>query len=363
MPDQFLKIYVNRNLMGELSYVSLLFPFWGPILKQATPYQTATFEKYNFDKSYYRLVDDIKEADFVLVPHNYWYLKDKDPELLEKCIDEAHSHNKLLLIDALGDPYDNINVKNAYVMRTSQYRFKLKENEIMIPAYAEDLLETYLGGKLQVRKKEALPTVGFTGWAELPFADHIKLLIKELPLRFFALFSKRYNATKKGLFFRKRALNILKKSALIKTNFIIRKFFSGHAGTIQGDPRKIHQEFINNIISSDYILCVKGDGNYSIRFYETLSLGRIPLFVDTETVLPLEDVIDYKDFCVFVDYRDLSRIDKILEEFHKNLNDERFELMQKKARDAFENYLRIDKFTKYLIDRLSNIAENFYKHG
>ncbi len=124
---------------------------------------------------------------------------------------------------------------------------------------------------------------------------------------------------------------------------------------------KLRREFIDNMANSDYILCTKGDGNFSIRFYDALSLGRIPLFIDTETVLPLENVINYKDFCVFVDYRDLAHVDKILAEFHKSISDEQFALMQKKARDAFENYLRIDKFTKYLIDRLKNIAKIFYK--
>ncbi len=143
MPDKDLKIYVNRGLMGELSYTPLLFPFWGSVLKQATPYQSATFEKYNFDKSYYKLVDNIEETDFVLVPHNYWNFKEKHPDLLAKCIQEAQRHNKLLFIDAQGDSSDHINFKNAYVLRTSQYRFRLKENKIMVPAFTEDLLETY----------------------------------------------------------------------------------------------------------------------------------------------------------------------------------------------------------------------------
>lgn len=29
---------------------------------------------------------------------------------------------------------------------------------------------------------------------------------------------------------------------------------------------------------SDYVLCTRGNGNYSIRFYEALCRGRIPVF-------------------------------------------------------------------------------------
>ncbi len=357
-----LKLYVNREFTARLSYIPLLFPFWGPILKDATPYLKAALERHNFDKSYYELTGDIDEADFVLTPHNYWYFKEKPHSVfLEKCVEEAQNHNKPLLIDAQGDPCEHINIKNAYVLRTSQYRFRVKENEIMTPAYAEDLLEAYGGGRLEIRKKEDMPTVGFAGWAKAPFLFRMKSLIKEIPLRLISVFDRRRGAMKKGIFFREKAILALKKSKLVKTNFIIRDFFSGHTGTIKGDAKTSRQQFVDNILNSDYVLCVKGDGNFSVRFYETLSLGRIPLFIDTETILPLEDVINYKDFCVFVDFRDLPKIDKILAEFHKNISEEQFVIMQKKARDVFENYLRIDKFTKYLAERLKKVAQDFYK--
>lgn len=362
MPEnKILKIYANRDFVCSSGYTPLLFPFWGPVLKSTTPYLAAVFEKYNFDKTYYSLVDNIEEADFVLVPHNYWFFKKKNPKLLAKCLGEARQHNKLILIDAQGDSAESINIENAYILRTSQYKFQMKKNEIMIPAYAEDLLETYFGGELQIREREDLPVVGFAGWAEMPFLSRIKSLVKEIPIRLLGLFNKKYHALEKGIFFRKKALDILNKSKLAKTNFIIRKFYSGHSQTIEGNFKNIRREFVENIIDSDYILCVKGDGNYSTRFYEALSLGRIPLFVDTESVLPLEDVINYKDFCVFVGFRDLPKIGKILADFHKNLTNEQFEEMQKKARIAFENYLRIDKFTKYLAGRLKKVVRDFYK--
>jgi len=363
MLENKLKIWtIDRKLIGKRSYTPFLFPFWGAILKESTPYLSAVFRKYNFDKNYYDLVENIEEADFVLMPHNYWFFGKKQPDFLKNCIKEcvkeAEAHKKLLLIDAQGDSADHINIKNACILRTSQYRFGLRANEIIIPAYAEDLLEMYFNGRLQIRKKEDLPVAGFADWAELPFLLRAKILAKEIPARFMALFDKKRGVLKKGIFFRQRAINILKESALITANFKIRNFYSGHAKTIHGDFKNVRREFMKNIIDSDYVLCIKGDGNFSTRFYETLSLGRIPLFIDTECVLPLEDTINYKDFCVFVDFRNLSKIDKILADFHKNISDEQFVMMQKKARDAFENYLRIDKFTKYLIGKLKKIAED-----
>lgn len=347
MEEKKLKLYVNKNLMiPAVSYTPLLFPFFDPILKDSTPYKKAIFKKYNFDRSYYTLVEAIEEADFVLIPHSYWYLKANYPELLERFIKEAEDYHKLVLIDAYGDFSDEINIKNSVVIRTSQYRSQKKENEIIVPAYAEDLLSAYFNDNLFLRQKSSLPIVGFAGWADLSFYLRVKTFLKDF---------LKPAVRKKGIYFRRKAVNTLLQSTLVKSNLIIRNFYSGHINTVRGDMNKLRREFINNMLNSDYVLCVKGDGNYSIRFYEALSMGRIPLFIDTECVLPLDDIIDYKEFCVFVNWSDINKIDKILSDFHKSLSEARFLEMQKKARYTFENYLRIDKFTQYLIEKLKKI--------
>ena len=58
-----------------------------------------------------------------------------------------------------------------------------------------------------------------------------------------------------------------------------------------------------------------------------------------------------------MDYKDLLRIGEIVADFHARLKPDDFLAMQKKARDAFEQYLRIDSFTKYLMDRLKTFIE------
>ena len=93
---------------------------------------------------------------------------------------------------------------------------------------------------------------------------------------------------------------------------------------------------------------MRGDANAATRFYETLSLGRIPVFIDTACVLPLEDIIDYKDFCVFIDYTDINKAPSILADFHKNITPDKFIAMQKQARYIFRHYLRYDVFSEHL---------------
>lgn len=339
----------------QMSYIPLIFPFLGPILKESTPYISVVFKKYNFDKKYYCLTDDIKEADFVLLPYNYQNIKINNPVLLRNFIEESELNNKPVLISAYGDLVEPIKIKNAYILRPSQYRTKLDQKDIIIPAYTDDLLESLRGGTLSFRDKMEKPTVSFMGYAgQKNTMTHLKTLLREMPNFLKSVFNKKYLMHQKGIFLRKKVLALLDESVLIKTNFKIRKFYSGHLKTAEGDINKLRMDFVANIIDSDYVLCIKGDGNFSYRFYEALSLGRIPLFVNTDCVLPLENIINYKEFCVFVEVRDLRKIDEIIRKFNDGIDNEQFKAMQRKAREAFEKYLRVDVFTKYLIEDLSN---------
>ena len=84
--------------------------------------------------------------------------------------------------------------------------------------------------------------------------------------------------------------------------------------------------------NSDFALAIKGDGNFSFRFYEALSAGRIPFFINTECVLPLEDILDYQNFVLFVDYKKINSAGEIVGEFYENMDNDRFLKMQTSAK-------------------------------
>ena len=98
------------------------------------------------------------------------------------------------------------------------------------------------------------------------------------------------------------------------------------------------------MVNSDFVLCPKGDGNYSVRFYEALSLGRIPILIDTDMVLPLEETLDYSKFILRVDHADMHRLEDIVADFYEALSNEEFQAMQMEAREAFATHLRYDSF-------------------
>jgi hypothetical protein len=334
------------------THIELLFPFWGVVTKETSPYARAAALQHQYSKNDFSLAERIGDADFVLIPYPYDRFVAVNPEKVSMIIEEATRAGKPILIDGSGDIERPISVANSVVLRIGQYQYSKQPNEITASYSAEDLLESYASGILQVRKKSEKPSVGFTGWAKIPFKTRLKLWVKELPISLAALVNKKRGAEHKGILFREKTLAALAKNSRVEPHFIARATYSGHVKTMQGSVADTRREFVENLLGSDYALCVRGDANCSVRFYEALSLGRIPLFVDTACVLPLEDIINYRDFCVFVDWRDIDRIGGILADFHAKLSPEKFENMQHRAREVFTTYLRMDAFSKYLAEKL-----------
>ena len=351
---KIISLYIPKHLVKDgLRYSTLLYPFWGVWQKAESHIQTAMFSQYNFDQDYYSVVDDPNIADYVFMPHNYWTLLRKHSGLIDEYVKEAKKYNKPLLIDAIGDKMDIIDIPNSVVLRYAQYKNRLKENDVIVPVFTEDLLASYQDGKLTIRDKKEIPSVGFVGWSSLPFFTYPKTYIKDLPILLLGFLTTHFDLYRNGVLLRKKALKILELSLKnIDTHFIYRKSFSGNIRTVEGDIDVLRKEFVRNILDSDYTLCVKGNANQSTRFFEVLNLGRIPLFVDTDIALPLDRIIAYKNFCVFVDYRDIKKASKILVDFHSSISPEKFKDMQHKAREAYDKYLRMDVYTKYLKEEL-----------
>ena len=361
MKQEKIKLYVNKNtIMPKLSYTALLFPFLGIILNKNIPYANKTW-KYGFNHQYFKLIFSVSEADYILMPHEYWKLKKKNPNIISAIISEAKTHGKPILVDASYDVAGKVKVPNARILRINQYRFNLPKDEITVPVPCEDLFESYCGGELLLREKKEIPIIGFVGWGKLSFKQRMRTIARELPVRIFSIFNKKYKTYRKGVFWRERAIKVFNISKKVQTNFIIRSSYSGHINTLIGDPEKNRREFVENILNSDYTLIVRGDANAATRFYETLSLGRIPVFIDTACVLPLEDKIDYKEFCVFIDYTDIDKAPDILADFHRNIAPEQFIAMQKKARYIFRHYLRYDAFSKHLVELLKKEAGDIFQ--
>jgi hypothetical protein len=98
---------------------------------------------------------------------------------------------------------------------------------------------------------------------------------------------------------RARALRQLAAHPGVDAHLVIRARYRAGAVT-DAERARSEDEFDANLRSATYALCVRGQGNFSARFYEALSFGRIPLYLDTGAVLPFEDEIDWTTRTVWV---------------------------------------------------------------
>jgi len=331
---------------GNKNYLPILSPNLSVKIKDEQPFLKRAVEQIK--NPIFNITPNIEEASFLLIPYDYFYI-DQNKDYLKKVQELSIKHNKKVLIFDYSDFDDDINVKNSLIFRTSKYKSKMKENEFIIPLLIEDLGRDR---ELIFRDKSDKLVIGFAGWAHLSTKQYIKSFIKELPIRFLSIFNKHYRVYIRGVFWRMKTNKILENSNLVSTNFLIRKSYSAHKDTAEKDPLTLREEFIENIINSDYALIVRGDANAATRFYEAISLGRIPLILDTDLVFPFEDIINYKEFCVFVDFTDINRIDQIIRDFHDQITNSQFREMQKKAREVFVEYFRVDIMAKHLINIL-----------
>lgn len=346
--------YVNPAWRREdLLHSSFMYPFWGaPPERGNMLLRGMLFNKREFDTTQYQVTDKGDEADMVYMPYSHSTVRRRYPELLEQCNSTAQKLGLPLLVDGIEDVQHPINTSNTYVIRYGGYRFEHNEREVIIPPFANDLLEMHCNGELQVRAKVEKPVVGFTGWGNLTRYQTLRTIVKELPDRLYGVFDDRFRTKKKGIFFRREALRLLQKSPLIITRFIVRDSYSGHAHTASKSVEVLQREFVDNLLKSDYALDVRGDANASTRLFEILSLGRIPVIIDTERNFPFSDKLDYASFALIVDFRDIDYLPERIAEFHKNILPERFEQMQKNARDAYINFFRIDALMRSLVEEL-----------
>jgi len=271
-----------------------------------TDLDSTRWDRYKKLANSYFKVAPLDQADFVLLPYK-WHAGD------EKATQYAHKaslFNKKLVVFFNDDSSEEISVPNSIIFRTSFYRATRKKNEHALPAWSEDFLANYFQSELQLRKKEHRPIVGFCGFVPTN-VSHV----------------------------RRKSIDYLSSDNRVETNFIIRnQFWAGAIGN-EEHMKSARCEFVNNIVQSDYILCARGAGNFSYRLYETLSLCRIPVFIDTDSVLPYEEFIDWKRYCVWVDEKEISHIAQKIVEFHNRLSPQYFVELQIACRKLWEEWL------------------------
>ena len=324
-----IRIYTPPPLESLPPHPLLAFRFgaqvWRGIFTEGLP--------QNFFEHEAQFEDGAKEADIILLPHNFNKPDAAQHAYITHWADEAQRFGKILCLFAFADGNDREHFDpRALILRLSTYRNTLGPRDIVVPTTAQDF------GDIEPRRKTPLPTVSFCGQAGYKTAvQWVKYYIKVLR-------DTPHPERRLGVYWRRRMLDACRRSSVVRANFIVRRSFSGASRTIELNPAQARKEFVDNLRDSDFVIAPKGDGNYSNRFLEALSMGRIPVVPDTDIVLPLEKEIDYSKIMVRVPMRDVVRTPEYIRDFYNSLSDDEWVARQRLAREVFTKYLRQDSF-------------------
>lgn len=348
------KIYARR-FEGVASHVPFLAPWWGEPKEDDASLNRGQFSRWAASRpTAYFLVATPAEADVHVLSIPWKATRDDAAarDFAAEAIADAASFGRRIVIFFDSDHDDVIDwPEHAVVFRFSLYRDTRRENEFAIPTFSQDLLKLHYGGVLHLREKAEEPSVSFCGYAP-PLGGKFSASAARETVRYLAYRLKALGRRRRWVAHapRVQALRALRRAKGIETRFVVRDQFAFNrwgvlqpGGTPQSAVRQ-REEFVANLDGADYALCARGLANCSIRLYEALSLGRIPLFVNTQCVLPYEWLLNWRTACVCVDETDLSRIGEILREDHARSSPEEFAARQRLGRALFERWIRPEGF-------------------
>jgi hypothetical protein len=306
--------------------------------------QLAGDTKYQFGRelaavfgNHWAVAPTAADCDVVVYAHDY----EPGPDV-ERVAVEARAAGKPLLYFSRNENLPPSRLTHGTLYRSSI--FERLPHERTWPSFIIDAQEEAGPRYPATLDKEPTPQVGFCGFVGTPWS--------RLGYR---LLGQRQKVD--GLALRARALTALQKSPRVRCDFIARAGYLGAAplAAFEKDhPLATEREvFLDNLMRSPYGLALRGKGNHSVRFYEILSAGRIPLFINTGCVLPLESEIDWRRQTVWVEDRDLARIGDKLAAFHDAISPEAFLDLQRENRRIWLDRLRPEPYFRHVLETVA----------
>ncbi|MGO3183452.1 MAG: exostosin domain-containing protein [Aequorivita sp.] len=332
----------------------LVFPLLRPFIKNKGYTDAERIELYGLSEKDFEFTDILKDADVAILTMAWnYYVKTKQTDLAINFIKECNALGKKVLAVNTEDfgvriPY----FENLIVLRYSGYKSKFSKSEYVQPPFIKDPLLTYFDRETIIERPYTTKAViGFCGQANPSSINAAKevLIITYRNLKFYVgLSPNEPQQLKSSTFLRASVLKDIQKSKAVVSNFILRKKY--RAGVTKNkDTHQTTLEFYDNLKDSDYVVCVRGAGNFSIRFYEALAMGRIPVFINTDCALPFDEELDWKKHVVWVEFEDRHKVAKKVVEFHKALTEREFADLQYANRKLWEERLTLDGFFKNLL--------------
>ena len=140
----------------------------------------------------------------------------------------------------------------------------------------------------------------------------------------------------------------------LKTNFFLR---NNYIFNLHENQKK---EFEDNMNGNLFTLCYRGRGNFSVRFYETLMRGRIPIQINSSSIFPYEDEIDYSEMGIFIEEDDLetTNIEKLVKDYYYSKSADELLQIQKNNRRIYEEYFHPNIYFSQIFRMVHRIMQN-----
>lgn len=300
----------------------------------------------------FEVVTEPEAADLHLLTMRWQhYVENGRVDLARQAVEVARGCRRPIAVFSLGDFEANFPIAgdDIHLFQVSAYRSRQRTRNHAIPAFIDDPLLGFGDGKIPLRDKTERASVGFCGQAGASLARHtIRLLRNQARQVSWRLGREKWEpAPLEHTWFRQRILDAFTRSRLVDTKFVLRtKYRAGvaHAKNRNDPTERARLEFLNNMSDADYAICVRGSGNFSVRFYEALAMGRVPVFVDTDCVLPYREQIDWRRYTIWVDDRDALDAPALVASQHARLPPQAFVSRQLECRRLWEERLTPDGF-------------------
>ncbi|PBJ13833.1 exostosin family protein [Flavobacterium sp. ACN6] len=329
-----LKIYTDHNFLNEENRKKI-FPLLFDIMYIPNEKSMSNFI----------LTNSLSEADVAIFPVDIvTFLKNDKNDFFQNWTAKVSEYNIPIWTYAAGDLGFSVKHKNAITFRLGGFNSKLSSSSFILPCFVNDPYAKILKNDFFTLPKETKPSIGFVGNANgsfLKLSKEFALYLRRNLINFGLKYSEDYHPFYPVGQKRHKLLNKVENFPEIESNFIFRNKYRAREKGL-GSQEKTTLEFFKNIQNNLYTLCLRGNGNFSVRFYETLIMGRIPVLIDTDVRLPMSDQIDWRQHCLIVSENSITA-DLIL--FHASKTEDELREMQKNNRKLIlERLNRIDYF-------------------
>lgn len=193
---------------------------------------------------------DIEKCDFILSTKFTWGVEGFEPH--QSFLKEYGKQPKKVIVFWITDSNDIFEVPpNVYFFRTSLYRRWRNPTEDVLPF----VFEPFEKKDFKIFPTASKPIIGFCGgaWSN-----------------------------------RKKTLDQFRNDGRFETLYIEHQHFLG--GT--------REMYMENIQNSHFTICDRGRGNFTMRMWHVLCLGRVPILVEEDTIFPFYKEIDWDQICV-----------------------------------------------------------------